>query len=97
MLPLIKGTELLAGLLLLSGRWVPLALGLLAPVIVNIVLFHLFLAPGGVALVAFVVAAELALAWWYRAAFRPMLQPRTAPEVGAMEKPGNVRAAVTEA
>src|SRR5262245_14008901 len=47
MFPLIKGTEVLAGVLLLSGRYVPLALTLLAPVVVNIVAFHLFLAPAG--------------------------------------------------
>src|SRR5438552_2879816 len=36
MVPLIMGTELVAGVLLLAGRFVPLALTLLAPVIVNI-------------------------------------------------------------
>ena len=45
MFPLIKGTEVVAGLLLLSGRFVPLALTLLAPIIVNIALFHTVLAP----------------------------------------------------
>ena len=45
MFPLIKGTELLAGALLLANRSVPLALVLLAPVLVNIVLFHVFLMP----------------------------------------------------
>src|SRR5687768_10837104 len=35
MFPLIKGTELVAAALLLSNRWVPLALALLAPVVVN--------------------------------------------------------------
>jgi len=37
------GTELIGGVLLLSNRYVPLALTLLGPVIVNIVSFHLFL------------------------------------------------------
>src|SRR5438132_7666163 len=45
--PLLKTTEVLGGLLLLSGRLVPLALTVLAPVVVNIVAFHLFLAPSG--------------------------------------------------
>src|SRR5262245_32177309 len=40
---LVKGTEFVAGALLLSGRFVPLALVVLSPVIVNIVLFHAFL------------------------------------------------------
>jgi putative oxidoreductase len=37
------GTELIGGALLLSNRYVPLALTLLGPVIVNILSFHLFL------------------------------------------------------
>src|SRR6476646_9889721 len=56
--PLLKGTEVLAGALLLSGFFVPLALTLLAPVIVNIVAFHLFLAPGTYAVVGVVLASE---------------------------------------
>src|SRR5579859_6322 len=47
MFPLIKGVEVIAGALLLSNRFVPLALVILAPNVVNIVLFHAVLAPGG--------------------------------------------------
>src|SRR6476646_8352122 len=47
MFPLIKGTEVLTAVLLLSNRYVPLALALIAPVIVNILAFHAFLAPAG--------------------------------------------------
>jgi uncharacterized membrane protein YphA (DoxX/SURF4 family) len=45
MFPLIKGIEVLAGALLLAGRFVPLALLLLAPIVVNIAAFHVFLTP----------------------------------------------------
>ena len=76
--PLLKGTEVLAGTLLLSGFFVPLALTLLAPVIVNIVAFHLFLAPGNYAVVGTVLVTELFLAWSNRAAFASVLQPRAA-------------------
>ena len=76
MFPLIKGTEVVGGALLLAGRFVPLALALLAPVIVNIVAFHAFLAPSGIALPLVVLALELALAWSHRAAYRSMLQAR---------------------
>ncbi len=75
MFPLIKGTEVLSGLLLLSGRFVPLALTLLAPVTVNILLFHLFLAPAP-GLPLLIVAAQLWLAYAHRDQFRPMLQAR---------------------
>ncbi|HLK91493.1 MAG TPA: DoxX family protein [Polyangia bacterium] len=75
--PLLKSIEVVAGLLLLGGLFVPLALAVLAPIIVNIVGFHLFLAPGGLAVPLAVLAAELYLAWTYRAAFAPMLHLRT--------------------
>jgi uncharacterized membrane protein YphA (DoxX/SURF4 family) len=75
--PLLKVTEVVAGLLLLSGLFVPLALALLAPVVVNIVAFHLFLAPAGLPIPLAVLAVEIYLAWTYRAAFAPMLHLRT--------------------
>ena len=45
----VFGTQLVGGVLLLSNRYVPLALTLLGPVIVNILSFHLFLDRGGIA------------------------------------------------
>ncbi len=75
--PLLKSIEVVSGLLLLSGLFVPLALAVLAPIIVNIVGFHLFLAPGGLPIALAILAAELYLAWTYRAAFAPMLHLRT--------------------
>ena len=42
--------QIAGGLLLLVNRFVPLALVLLGPVIVNILLYHLFLNPAGIAL-----------------------------------------------
>lgn len=79
LLPLIMGTQVVAGALLLSNRFVPLALALIAPVIVNIAAFHAFLWPstGGPAAVALVL--EVYLAWAYRAAYRPMLAMRVTP------------------
>ena len=76
MFPLIKGTEVVAGALLLGNRFVPLALAMLAPVLVNIVAFHTFLAPAGLALPLVLLTAELYLAWSYRAAYAPMLRAR---------------------
>ncbi|HVV53439.1 MAG TPA: DoxX family protein [Polyangia bacterium] len=75
--PLLKTIEVAAGVLLLTGLFVPLALAVLAPVIVNIVGFHLFLAPSGLPIPLAVLAAELYLAWTYRAVFAPMLHLRT--------------------
>jgi uncharacterized membrane protein YphA (DoxX/SURF4 family) len=83
LVPLLKTTEVLAGIALLSGRLVPLALAVLAPIIVNILGFHLFLAPSGLAIPLAVLVAELYLARTYRAAFAPMLRWRTPTARGA--------------
>src|SRR4051794_22457533 len=48
--PFLKITEIICGLLLLSGAFVPLALVVLAPISINIFLVHAFLAPSGLPL-----------------------------------------------
>jgi uncharacterized membrane protein YphA (DoxX/SURF4 family) len=78
--PLIKGTEVLGGLLLLLGRYVPFALTVLAPVIVNIVAFHAALAPSGMPIPLVIVALESFLAWSYRSRFAPILVSRATPD-----------------
>ena len=78
--PLLKGTEIAAGLLLLGNRFVPLALTVLAPIVLNIAAYHLFLAPSGVALSITILALELYLAWHYRAAFAPLLRAKQVAE-----------------
>jgi putative oxidoreductase len=77
--PLLKSIELVAGLLLLSGRLVPLTLVVLAPIVVNIAAFHFILAPEGALVAAFLVAAEAGLAWIHRDAFAPLLRWSSAP------------------
>lgn len=79
MMRLVMGTQLLVGILLLRNRFVPLALALIAPIIVGIISFHLFLAPATIAPGIFVLLLELYLAWAYRDAFRPMLAARATP------------------
>jgi uncharacterized membrane protein YphA (DoxX/SURF4 family) len=77
--PLLKSIEIICGLLLLSGRFVPLALAVLAPIVVNIVAFHAFLAPAGLPVAITVLAMEIYLAYVYRAAFQPMVASRVTP------------------
>jgi uncharacterized membrane protein YphA (DoxX/SURF4 family) len=77
MIPLLGLVEVVFGLLLIAGRFIPLALVVLAPLVVNIALFHLVLEPM-LPVVVILLASELYLAWLYRAAFRALLQP-TAP------------------
>jgi len=45
---IVAGLQVIGGLLLLVNRFVPLALVLLGPIIVNILLYHLFLNPAGI-------------------------------------------------
>lgn len=81
----MKLVELGAGLALLTNRAVPLALALLAPIIVGIVAFHAVLMPAGLPIAVFLLVLELVLAWSYRSAFAPMLRFRVAPD--AVAKP----------
>ena len=46
-LTVVKVLEVTGGLLLLSGRFVNLALALIGPIVVNIALYHVFLVKGG--------------------------------------------------
>lgn len=61
---LLKFTEILCGLMLLTGRLVPLALVVLAPVILNIFLIHLFLMPQGMPVAVVLGALEIYLAFF---------------------------------
>jgi uncharacterized membrane protein YphA (DoxX/SURF4 family) len=76
---LIKIIEIVGGLMLLAGMYVPLALTLLAPIVVNIFAFHLFLEPGGAVLGAVLVALEIFLAWSYRSSFAGVLNSKAKP------------------
>lgn len=78
MFPLIAATELIVGVLLLANRFVPLALALIAPIIVNIIAFHIFLAPASIGPGIVVAALEVYLAWAYRKSYLPMLTAKTA-------------------
>ncbi|WP_413586131.1 DoxX family membrane protein [Bdellovibrio sp. HCB274] len=69
--PLLKITEIVCGLLLLIGWFVPLALVILAPIVLNIFLVHAFLAPSGLPL-----ALILGLLTIYLAFFSPPYSPK---------------------
>lgn len=75
----VAGTEVIVAVLLLINRFVPLALALLAPIVVGIITFHIALAPATIGPGIVVLAMELYLAWVYRGAFRPMLRAKTTP------------------
>jgi hypothetical protein len=52
---------------------------LIMPVLVNIILFHIFLQPAGIVPGAILMAINLYLAWVYRKAYCPLLTMRTRP------------------
>jgi putative oxidoreductase len=64
---------LVGGFLLLIGYFVPLGLALLAPIIVNILLFHVTLNPGGIAPGLVCTLLEVFLIYVYRRDFRGLL------------------------
>ncbi|MCB0405608.1 MAG: DoxX family membrane protein [Bdellovibrionales bacterium] len=65
-LPVVKLVEVLCGAALLSGVYVPLALVVLAPIVVNIVLFHAFLDPSGLVMGILCLVLLVFLAWQQR-------------------------------
>ncbi len=72
MVNLIFVTQIIGGILLLIGFAVPFALTILAPVIVNIFFFHLYLAPAGLPVAIIVCLIEIILVWDRRASFGPL-------------------------
>ena len=77
----VSADEILAALLLLTNRFVPLALTLIAPILVGILTFHIATSPGMIVPGVFLTLIELYLAWSYRKAFGPMLAAKVRPGV----------------
>jgi uncharacterized membrane protein YphA (DoxX/SURF4 family) len=61
---LLKGTEIVCGLMLLLGRFVPLALVVLSPVILNIFLVNAFMAPSGLPITLILGGIEIYLSFF---------------------------------
>ena len=73
-LPLMAFFQVLCGVLLLSGWLVPLALLLLFPITLNILLFHLALAPEGSIMAVFIMASNILLAVYYWPVYKPIFK-----------------------
>ena len=76
LMPTVKIVELVCGLALVTGRFVPLATVLIAPINVNIFLVHAFLDRKGLPVAAVLVMANIFLAYVYRERFKPILKAR---------------------
>lgn len=75
LLPTVKAIELLCGVAFLTGRFVPLATVLIAPIIVNITLLHAFLDPKGLPIALFLVFANSFVAYANRDSYKPLFRP----------------------
>lgn len=79
--PLLKGTEVLVGLSLLSNRFAPLALTVLTPITINIVAYNFALSPSGIGISVVIVFLQGFTMWSYRSAYSQILRAKS-PEVG---------------
>src|ERR1700746_3203252 len=66
--------QIVPAVLLLVNRYVPLALTILGAVIVNILCFHIFMAPAGLPLAVVVTVLWFLTTWSVRSAFAGILQ-----------------------
>lgn len=92
-LPVLKTVETLSGILLLANLFVPLVLVVLAPIVLNITLFHLFLAPSGLILPVLLIAAGVYLAVAYRHVYQPLFQAKPQPQTSGRAKSSQVKGA----
>lgn len=76
----VFAVQVIAALLLLANRYVPLALALLGAVLFNILVFHVTMAPSGLPLALFVSVLWLIVAASVRSAFAGLFQARVEPE-----------------
>ena len=70
----VGALQVVGGVLLLLGRKVPLGLTLLGPVIVNILCFHVLMAPAGLPMAMVVSLLALFLLWRYREHFAGLVK-----------------------
>jgi putative oxidoreductase len=71
----VGALQVIGGALLLAGRFIPLGLTLLGPVIVNILLFHSLLDPTGLPIAIVVAVLALIVLWHHRASFAGLVKP----------------------
>ena len=72
--------QVVGGLLLLVNRYVPLAVAILAPVLVNILTFHVLMAPAGLPMALFVAILWTVIFIQVRPAFSGLFQSRWQPK-----------------
>jgi uncharacterized membrane protein YphA (DoxX/SURF4 family) len=76
-LAVVFAIQVVGGVLLLAGRFVPLALTLLGPVLVNILLYHTLMEPEGLLVAVITAALYLLVFSGVRQAFAAIFAPRS--------------------
>jgi putative oxidoreductase len=71
--PFLKGIEVILGVALLIGAFVPLVLVILMPISLNILLFHVFLTDNAFISIV-ILALQIYLAWAYRDYYKPLFK-----------------------
>jgi putative oxidoreductase len=69
---IVGATQVVSGALFLIGRYVPLAIALSGPVIVNIIAYHVTMQHSGAQLAILATICWIILFWWHRASFAPL-------------------------
>ena len=75
----VGALQVVGGFLLFTGRWTPLGLTLVGPVIVNIICFHALMAPAGLPMAIFVSALAVFLLWRHRGNFAGLVKAPAGP------------------
>jgi hypothetical protein len=73
----VAAVMVISAVLLLANQFVPLALVLLGPVLVNVLLFHILMQPKAIGLGGFGTLLWLLVAYRVRGAFAPLFEART--------------------
>jgi len=79
MMPLVAGTQLLVAVLFLINRFVPFAVVVMTPLVVNIVLIHIVLERSGLPIALILLVLWALMVWGYRKAYAPMFVAKMRP------------------
>jgi hypothetical protein len=89
----VSGLQVISGALLLINRYVPLALTILGPIVVNILLFHGLMNPAGIGLAVFVTIFWGVVFVTVRSAFAGIFQARVDMKTAPVRRPVGISSA----
>ena len=79
--PLLRGLEVLIGIALISGRFVPLALAVLAPISLHIFLFHAFVLLANLPLATLILVLHVFLIVIYWEYYKQIFTMKSVPKL----------------